>query len=65
MDHHAEAQEAVIRIGQEIGDSSLIKQDWSETICAVPHILELMGEAMVLGSVPNAARVKFSEDNIR
>lgn len=39
-------------------------QDWSETLCSTPGIIFIIGESMMLASVPSAAQVRFTSANL-
>lgn len=59
-----ERQLSVMEIVNDISSSGLITTDWSETLCTAPGVIVIMGESMVLASVPNAAQVRIKAEHL-
>jgi hypothetical protein len=49
-----------VRVASALEDVS----EW-ENLSVTPDIIVIIGEAMVVGSVPSAAAVRFTDDDLR
>ncbi|KAH0032699.1 hypothetical protein KCU78_g2578, partial [Aureobasidium melanogenum] len=58
-----EAQVQLLNAAEKAQGHDIVDKDWSGTLCAAPGILNIMGESMILASVPCAAQVRFPLPN--
>lgn len=59
-----DAKLLVINLAASLENEGVVEKDWSETLCTAPGVIVIMGESMVLASVPSAAQVRFKKEHI-
>jgi hypothetical protein len=59
-----EAQVQLVNAAEQATKHDIVDKDWSGTLCAAPGILNIMGESMILASVPCAAQVRIPASSI-
>jgi hypothetical protein len=59
-----DTERTIIELFHGLQQDELVVNDWAETLSATPSVIVIMGESMVVASVPSAAQVQIKESNL-
>jgi hypothetical protein len=65
MENEHQVSASLIEIASSLEDEALVSSEWEKTMAVTPDVIVIIGEAMIMASVPSTATIKFTEDNLK
>jgi hypothetical protein len=59
-----DAESRIVDLFHSLQQDGLAIDNWAETLSATPSVIVIMGESMVVASVPNAAQVRIKDSDL-